>query len=446
MIPPWLVKIAEYSQGRGHFPIEIVGDAGLIAVKLSKRKTSRPVVGELGGLSDLPLGPITENDNTTQDKILGYVIENNNKLKIRVPILTKTSEFFVVLDNQSFISFGVNGHMTKQNKESMCTFYNEDFGTESEMIGSIEDTWDLSSDYNKQYECFLTKLGEANFGGHTKSLALLNGVKLLFKTTGEIDWDALHEGLEGYLEYPANTSHIALEVYEMVGKKIVNELMGTESYNQQLLDAGLDVDKVWRYSREMRKDTQILSNLIGLPKDHELNYLIARDVKGADIKKHGDAIIESGHPNYNFVYAENIEGADILKHGEVVIKSKNLRSNYSFPKYIKGAEVLRHGKVIIDSKKKKENYEFARDVKGADIKEHGKVIIDVGTENDNFNYCMSMKARRKYVDLESHLDVMKNIPARKLKMLLEKFDPVYIRWPRTIYRGLDSLYHNLLDF
>ena len=51
------------------------------------------------------------------------------------------------------------------------------------------------------------------------------------------------------------------------------------------------------------------------------NYYFAKEIDGADIKLHEQAIIECGDPAYAIEFAENISGADINALGSVILKS-----------------------------------------------------------------------------------------------------------------------------
>lgn len=60
------------------------------------------------------------------------------------------------------------------------------------------------------------------------------------------------------------------------------------------------------------------------------NYKFAKEVKGADVKAHEKAIIESKNLEWNYNFAKDVKGADVKAHGNVVIESKNLEWNYNF--------------------------------------------------------------------------------------------------------------------
>ena len=84
-------------------------------------------------------------------------------------------------------------------------------------------------------------------------------------------------------------------------------------------------------------------------KNEKVSYYFAKDVKGADIKAHGQVIIDSKNLNYNYRFARDVKGADIKAHGQVIIDSKNLNYNIRFAKDVKGADIKAHQQVIIDS-------------------------------------------------------------------------------------------------
>ena len=55
-----------------------------------------------------------------------------------------------------------------------------------------------------------------------------------------------------------------------------------------------------------------------------MNYEFAKCVVGADIKAHGQVVLESKDPEYNYYFAEKVKGSDILAHRNVVIESYHI--------------------------------------------------------------------------------------------------------------------------
>ena len=51
--------------------------------------------------------------------------------------------------------------------------------------------------------------------------------------------------------------------------------------------------------------------------------MFARDIKGADVRAHEQAIINSGDPKWNYKFARYIAGADVKAHEQVVFKYGN---------------------------------------------------------------------------------------------------------------------------
>lgn len=58
-------------------------------------------------------------------------------------------------------------------------------------------------------------------------------------------------------------------------------------------------------------------------KKPELYFWFAKNVKGADVKAHGKAIINSCNPEWNYKFARDIIGADVKAHEQVVFKYGN---------------------------------------------------------------------------------------------------------------------------
>ncbi len=112
--------------------------------------------------------------------------------------------------------------------------------------------------------------------------------------------------------------------------------------------------------------------------DPQLSLCFAKKIKWADVKAHGQVIIDSGGLYYNYAFARDVEGADVRAHGQIIIDSRDLVDNYKFARDVKGADVKAHGQVIIDSRDLYYNYQFADKIVGADVRAHGQVIIDSG--------------------------------------------------------------------
>ena len=115
-------------------------------------------------------------------------------------------------------------------------------------------------------------------------------------------------------------------------------------------------------------------------KKPELYFWFAKNVKGADVKAHGQAIINSCNPEWNYKFARDIIGADVKAHEQAVIDKRDPEWNYKFAKNVKGADVKAHGQAIINSCNPEWNYKFARDIIGADVKAHEQVVFKYGNQ------------------------------------------------------------------
>lgn len=123
-------------------------------------------------------------------------------------------------------------------------------------------------------------------------------------------------------------------------------------------------------------------------------YRFARDIKCADIKILEDAICNSDRYDkalYAYLFAY-LEGADVLRLGQIVIDSNDIELNYLFAKNIKGADIEAHEKVLLNAKNRismdadQYCYLFAKNVDGAKVEEHEKVISDNHGKYENGYY------------------------------------------------------------
>ena len=128
-----------------------------------------------------------------------------------------------------------------------------------------------------------------------------------------------------------------------------------------------EVEQIEENLRKLKKlgvsETEIIkryeSKILSL-KNGELSYVFIKNIKGADVKAHGNAIIESKNARWNYEFALDIKGADVKAHGKAVIESKEPECNYYFARYVKGADVMAHGRVIIESKDSRVNDWFKK--------------------------------------------------------------------------------------
>ena len=131
-----------------------------------------------------------------------------------------------------------------------------------------------------------------------------------------------------------------------VVEQIENTLMGLKEHGV------LENEIIKRYEKK------ILSL-----KNAELSYVFAKNVKGFDVKAHGQVIIECKEPEWNYKFAKDVKGADVKAHEKVIIESKDPEWNYGFAKHVKGADVIAHGQVIIESKNSTYNDRFKENFK-----------------------------------------------------------------------------------
>lgn len=106
----------------------------------------------------------------------------------------------------------------------------------------------------------------------------------------------------------------------------------------------------------------------------------------------------------------------IVKDFEVkLLKLHNLKLSQFFSVNIKGADVKAHGQVIIDSEDLDYNYKFASDVKGADVRAHGKVIINSGSIEYNEKFKLIEGS-----DIDAHVTAINNTKIQKCKESLNE--------------------------
>ncbi len=123
------------------------------------------------------------------------------------------------------------------------------------------------------------------------------------------------------------------------------------------------------YNDKEEKIIEMIESLIRNGVDDEL--IISRfESKIFDLKK----------PELYFWFAKNVKGADVKAHGQAIINSCNPEWNYKFARDIIGADVKAHGQAIINSCNPEWNYKFARDIIGADVKAHEQVVFKYGNQ------------------------------------------------------------------
>ena len=156
----------------------------------------------------------------------------------------------------------------------------------------------------------------------------------------------------------------------------------------------------------------------------EINYKFSRDLQGADkerffksILKHNNyeefvnymkkqhecfeyfeqEIMELDDPTLCYLIAKDIKGADIKRCGFSVILSKNPELCYKFARDIHGIDIFPYEKVVLDSRDIKWNYLFAKDIKNANIQAHIKRIGSVFDNNiiEELNHISQDRAKQK---------------------------------------------------
>ena len=120
----------------------------------------------------------------------------------------------------------------------------------------------------------------------------------------------------------------------------------------------------------------IVEPLILELKDLEFSYLVARDVKWADVKAHEGIVFESGNLEWIYKFARDVEKADRKRLAFPIIISKNPEFNYLYARDVPNINIFPHEKVVLDSRSQEWNIEFAINVVGANKQAHIKALSD----------------------------------------------------------------------
>ena len=120
----------------------------------------------------------------------------------------------------------------------------------------------------------------------------------------------------------------------------------------------------------------IVEPLILELKDLEFSYLVARDVKWADVKAHEGIVFESGNLEWIYKFARDVEKADRKRLAFPIIISKSPEFNYLYARDVPNINIFPHEKVVLDSRSQEWNIEFAINVAGANIQAHKRALSD----------------------------------------------------------------------
>ena len=94
------------------------------------------------------------------------------------------------------------------------------------------------------------------------------------------------------------------------------------------------------------KVCELFENKILSCKNDELCLWFAAHIDDADIKKHGQVIIENGDVKNNFIFSVDNEDADIEAHSKIIIESGNPEYNYLFAETFDEIDLKAHEKVV----------------------------------------------------------------------------------------------------
>lgn len=155
------------------------------------------------------------------------------------------------------------------------------------------------------------------------------------------------------------------------------------------------------------KEQEVIDMIMKLK---ELGYPDEKIVKDFEVK-----LLKLHNLKLSQFFTVNIKGTDVKAHGQVIIDSEDLDYNYKFARDVKGANVRAHGKVIIDSEDLEYNYKFASDVKGTDVRAHGQVIINSGSIEYNEKFKLIEGS-----DIDAHVAAINNTKIQECKESLNE--------------------------
>ena len=98
---------------------------------------------------------------------------------------------------------------------------------------------------------------------------------------------------------------------------------------------------------------------------------------GINVKENEKIVLEC-KTSWCYEFARDIPGADIKAHEQAILELKDLEHSFWFAKDVLGADIKAHEKVILELKDSKYSYWFAKNILGANIEEHFKVILNSG--------------------------------------------------------------------
>lgn len=126
--------------------------------------------------------------------------------------------------------------------------------------------------------------------------------------------------------------------------------------------------------------------------DSILSYLVAKEIKKANIKDHEDVVYDSGNLELIYKFSRDVIGANRRRLAFPIILSKDPELNYLFARDVSDIDIFPHEKVVLDSRNPEWNMKFVRDVKGANIRSHKKVLADM---EDNLIELIDQKHEEK---------------------------------------------------
>lgn len=101
----------------------------------------------------------------------------------------------------------------------------------------------------------------------------------------------------------------------------------------------------YNYKRGLK--TERYFNKIEQEGGNYFNTKVAKEIKNADVKRHGKVVIDSKDGVANCVFAQ-IEGADTFKHEQIVLDLKDESLSLMFVKSVKNCNIQAHKEIIMN--------------------------------------------------------------------------------------------------
>ena len=173
----------------------------------------------------------------------------------------------------------------------------------------------------------------------------------------------LHQNFEGFLK--------------LVELGVIGKELGTEAVINSKL-----ANFIYLFAKNIKgANIEKLEDGIIETQNIEWIYQFAKNIKGANIEKLEDKIIKTQNAVYIYYFAKNIKGANIEKLEDGIIKTQNAEYICYFAEYVKGANIEKLEDGIIETQDAQYIYYFARNINGANKKRLKAEIKKININN-----------------------------------------------------------------